>query len=145
MAAAYALPENFPFRDLILLCAFCVVVGTLILQGLTLKPLIGALGLSEESEVDQEVRSTNERLVKLALELLDGDTSDAAQLLRQELSFAGDETQPDRPAHEHLRSRVIVEQRKLLVQLRAQGDIGDDAFHEVEARLDIAELSVGVR
>ena len=33
LATAYALPPEFPHRDLALLCAFCVVVGTLVLQG----------------------------------------------------------------------------------------------------------------
>src|SRR6185369_674357 len=54
LAAAYALPTAtattpaFPYRDLILLCAFCVVVGTLVLQGLTLKPLIAMLHLRSD-------------------------------------------------------------------------------------------------
>ena len=38
LATAYALPAGFPHRDLALLCAFTVVVGTLVLQGLTLAP-----------------------------------------------------------------------------------------------------------
>ena len=36
LAAAYALPEGFPYRDLILLTAFAVVLGSLLIQGLTL-------------------------------------------------------------------------------------------------------------
>src|SRR4030095_5388191 len=40
LAAAMALPSGFPYRDLILLTAFSVVVGTLVIQGLTLKPLL---------------------------------------------------------------------------------------------------------
>src|SRR6185369_11412531 len=40
LAAAFALPAGFPGRDPILLAAFCVVLGTLVLQGMTLKPLI---------------------------------------------------------------------------------------------------------
>jgi len=43
LAAAMALPPEFPYRDLILLTAFAVVVGTLTIQGLTLKPLMRAL------------------------------------------------------------------------------------------------------
>ena len=51
LAAAYALPmassgsPGVPYRDLIVVCAFGVVVGTLVLQGLTLRPLINALHL----------------------------------------------------------------------------------------------------
>ena len=37
LAAALALPPAFPYRDLIVLTAFAVVLGTLVIQGLTLK------------------------------------------------------------------------------------------------------------
>ena len=52
LAAALALPDGsgaggFPYRDLIILCAFCVVLSTLVIQGLTLRPLLGALGLKD--------------------------------------------------------------------------------------------------
>jgi monovalent cation/hydrogen antiporter len=40
VAAAMALPDAFPYRDLLVLASFCVVLGTLVLQGLTLKPLM---------------------------------------------------------------------------------------------------------
>ena len=40
LAAAMALPPAFPYRDLIVLTAFAVVLGTLVIQGLTLKPLL---------------------------------------------------------------------------------------------------------
>ena len=46
LAAALALPTTFPYRDLIVLTAFAVVVGTLVIQGLTLKPLLRALDLA---------------------------------------------------------------------------------------------------
>ena len=45
LAAAFALPESFPYRDLMLLTAFAVVLGSLVIQGLTLRPLIAALRL----------------------------------------------------------------------------------------------------
>ncbi len=37
LAAAFALPESFPSRDIILFAAFAVVLGTLVVQGLTLR------------------------------------------------------------------------------------------------------------
>lgn len=142
LAAAYALPVSFPQRDLILLCAFCVVVGTLVLQGLTLKPLILGLQLSDDAPIDREVHETRVHLARVGLGMLDGDSSLASQLLRYELNepLAGEDaavhTSPDR-----LRARIVAEQRRTLVALRADGQIGDEAFHELEARLDIAELN----
>ena len=51
LAAAMALPPAFPYRDLIVLTAFSVVLGTLAIQGLTLKPLLRALDLHDEDPV----------------------------------------------------------------------------------------------
>src|SRR4029078_3283646 len=47
LASALALPAGFPYRDLIVLTAFAVVVGTLVIQGLTLKPLLQRLKLHD--------------------------------------------------------------------------------------------------
>ena len=55
LAAAFALPESFPYRDLILLTAFAVVLGSLVIQGLTLRPLILALNFEEDDPVAREV------------------------------------------------------------------------------------------
>ena len=45
----------FPYRDLILLTAFAVVLGTLVLQGLTLRPLIRRLAMDDGDPVAKEV------------------------------------------------------------------------------------------
>src|SRR5262249_52270573 len=55
LATAFALPAEFPGRDLIVLTAFCVVLGTLVLQGMTLKPLIRLLRLESDRSVEREV------------------------------------------------------------------------------------------
>jgi CPA1 family monovalent cation:H+ antiporter len=66
LAAALAIPfvltngAPFPGRDLILLLTFCVIFGTLVVQGLTLKPLVGWLGV-----VDDHVADKEERLARL--------------------------------------------------------------------------------
>ena len=67
LAAALALPRAFPFRDLIVLTAFSVVVGTLVIQGLTLKPLLRALKLQENDPVGQEVRTARARALTAGL------------------------------------------------------------------------------
>jgi CPA1 family monovalent cation:H+ antiporter len=63
LAAALALPDGsngamaFPYRDLIVLTAFSVVLGTLVLQGLTLRPLVDALGFEDDDAIEGEVRA----------------------------------------------------------------------------------------
>ena len=50
LAAALALPADFPGRDLILFLGFCAILATLVLQGTTLGPLIRRLGVSEPED-----------------------------------------------------------------------------------------------
>jgi CPA1 family monovalent cation:H+ antiporter len=147
LAAAYALPVNFPFRDLILLCAFSVVVGTLILQGLTLRPLVLAMRLRTDNTVDDEVRVAKERLAKVAAEILDGDGSEVAEILRDEFLLPvadenGDTPESGKAVRNRLRAQVLAAQRQALVRMRATAEIGDDAFHRIEERLDWAEVNV---
>jgi CPA1 family monovalent cation:H+ antiporter len=59
---ALALPTSgfagspFPYRDLIVFTAFSVVLGTLVVQGMTLRPLINALHLEDDGWVERETR-----------------------------------------------------------------------------------------
>ena len=147
LAAAYALPEQFPHRDLILLCAFCVVVGTLIVQGATLRPLIHFMGLKDDDSVDEEVHSAQARLAQLAAEIIDGDASPTAHELRDEFvthhpADASGHADAARDERNRLRARILDAQRAALVRMRASAEIGDDAFHRIEERLDLSEVNV---
>ena len=70
LATALALPREFPARDLIVLSAFAVVVGTLILQGLTLAPLIKWLRFEPEQTFDSEVAAARLSLLDAAVDNL---------------------------------------------------------------------------
>lgn len=147
LAAAYALPHDFPQRDLILLVAFCVVVGTLVLQGLTLRPLILLLDLHDDDPVNREVRMACERVVRAGLQVLDDDQSQEAQVIRKELESQltelDDESRDLNELDEYseIRARVVAAQRRALLEMRSKDEIGDDAFHQVEAQLDVAEVN----
>jgi CPA1 family monovalent cation:H+ antiporter len=145
LAAALALPAGFPRRDLVLFIAFGVVVGTLVIQGLTLRPLMRWLGLEQDDAVDREVRLARQETTRAAAAAMDGpgNGSDISRLLRQiyesRLAGAGPENSAG-SAGEILR-RAVTAQRRRLVELRDDGTIGDDAFHRVEEDLDWAELN----
>jgi CPA1 family monovalent cation:H+ antiporter len=147
LAAAYALPSNFPNRDLILLIAFCVVVGTLVLQGLTLRPLILLLKLRDDDPVNREVQMACERVVQAGLQVLNDDKSKEAGVIRSELESQltelRDESKDINELDEYssARVRVVAAQRKALLEMRSNYEIGDDAFHQIEAQLDVAEVS----
>ena len=147
LATAYALPAEFPHRDLALLCAFCVVVGTLVVQGLTLRPLILALGLTSDCSVEREVRRAQDILALVALEILEADGTETARALQDEF-VTTEVTEIDAPhstareTRNHLRGRIVDAQRQVLVKLRATSEIGDDAFHRIEEYLDRLEINV---
>jgi monovalent cation/hydrogen antiporter len=149
LAAAFALPEGFPYRDLILLTAFAVVLGSLLIQGLTLRPLISALQLRNDDPVASEVARARAAAYRAALDEIDGDPSEEAEILRLEyrallLRAEGDPdggvASGELPA-DPLRRRAIGAARRSIIGLRESEDIGDDAFHQLEEEFDRAELS----
>ena len=149
LAAAFALPENFPYRGLLLLTAFAVVLGSLVIQGLTLRPLILALKLKDEDPVAVEVARARGIAYRAALEAIDADPSEEAEILRLEYRamLMRGEGDPDGgvPTSElpadPLRRRAIGAARRSILKLRRSEEIGDDAFHQLEEELDRAELS----
>jgi CPA1 family monovalent cation:H+ antiporter len=151
LAAALALPDGFPYRDLLLFTAFGVTLGTLVIQGLTLRPLLLWLDLRDDPPVDREVRLARVELAGAALAILDGEDGEEAETLRRELRAQREaaitaqdgEGRAILPQH-HLRRRALARQREALLQLRRERRIGDDAFHRLEAELDYSELATAV-
>ncbi len=56
LAAALALPTDFPYRDLVFFASFAVVLVTLAVQGMTLRPLLLWLDVRDDGTVEREVR-----------------------------------------------------------------------------------------
>jgi monovalent cation/hydrogen antiporter len=164
IAAALALPIGFPYRDMILVTAFGVVLGTLVLQGLTLRPLLLGLRLEDDGTVDHEVRLARVESLRAALgaaECCEGAETAALvrhryqlQLRRAEQELASEDgdgrrfpstpvTVEDAAVRDGDASAVRAAteaQRKRLFALRADGTIGAAAFQRVEEELDWAEL-----
>jgi Na+/H+ antiporter len=156
LAAALALPAGFAHRELILFTAFLVVLGTLVVQGLTLKPFLGWLGLEYDDSVDREVRLARVEALRAGAATL-GDQADtgATELLRRkylarlelaEARLNGEGSRADLPSepvrYAAAARAALAAERSRLTALRSDGTIGDDAFHRVEEELDRAELSV---
>jgi Na+/H+ antiporter len=157
LATALALPiggrAGFPHRDLIVLCAFSVVLITLVLQGLTLGWLIRRVGLRDDGAVEREIGLARAETARVALQLLDADSSSASQMLRREYEArlrsgeeqsagSGNSSVSAVVADQH---RLIAAQRQALLDLRSRNVIGDDAFHATEEELDLLELTTDPR
>ena len=148
LAAALALPARFPYRDLIVLTAFSVVLGTLVIQGLTLKPLLRALDLHDDDPVGREVKMARERALRAGLASFADDKSPVADAVRHEFAATLGHTEPEGDrndaapnAHTELHRRALKAARQAVVDLRATDEIGDDAFHRIEEELDWLEMA----
>lgn len=146
MATAFALPADFPGRDLIVLSAFAVVLGTLVIQGFTIGPLIKALKIEPDASFEREVSLARTAMMDAALSALETEHGDEAEAVRDEYRaarvMASDESQPQaKTAHDRLRATAIRAQRQALDALRASEQIEDDTYHRLEEEMDWAELN----
>lgn len=145
LAAALALPAELPFRDLLLTAAFAVVLGTLVIQGLTLGPLLRRLRMPQDPAVERETAAARAALARVALQVLEASDHPAAPQLRGEYWVHLREESQDAegraeiPPSHGVRLEIIAAQRRALADLRRRRAIGDDAFHAVEEDLDWAE------
>jgi NhaP-type Na+/H+ or K+/H+ antiporter len=152
IATALALPQNFPERGMLLFAAFAVTLGTLLVQGLTLRPLVLALDLDDDDPIDREVREARVATADAALAAISDETVEGIQALRAELeaerqvaglAYEGD-GRPTLPI-KALRAKALAARRQQLLEMRREGVIGDAAFHRIEEELDLADLAVAAR
>ena len=163
LAAALALPLTtdagapFPGRDLIQYLAFCVIVATLVGQGLTMPLVIRLLGLERDRTEETEENRARIRAAEAALarleELVEEDwvPSDAAERLRGLYAFrhgrftarhldedSGHEEQ--QAAYQRLRRELIEAERRTLVELRREGAIAVQVAQRIIRDLDLEDL-----
>jgi len=148
LAAALALPSEFPFRGLIVLTAFSVVLGTLVIQGLTLKPLLRALALHDDDPVGRELRAAREQALRAGLATVSDEQGAVADTVRQEFAAhlsqakdGDDEGNGRRSAHRELHARALQAARDAVLAMRSSEEIGDDAFHQIEEELDWLDMA----
>jgi len=150
LAAALALPEDFPYRDLVVLTAFAVVLGTLVVQGLTLKPLMRVLRLEDDDPVAREVEEARRRALEAVRAAVGDDASSTeARFVWHafEARLGGSEPGGGADGHSHDRGdrlfrSALEAARRVTIDMRARDEIGDDAFHRLEEDLDWMELGV---
>ena len=145
LAAALALPASFPQRDLVVLTALTVVLGTLVLQGITLGPLIRLLNFPRDATRDEEMLRARALLATAAMDALGDRDDDIAQAIRHELQadlsgsyMAG----RDLGGIDALRIDLIRTERETLRDMRREGIIGEEVFRALEQELDLREVTV---
>jgi CPA1 family monovalent cation:H+ antiporter len=164
LAAAISLPETlangseFPERNLIVFLTFSVIFVTLVLQGLTLPPLIRMLGLAaghaSDAEEEEEARRIITSTAIAHLEEARGhDVPDfdsvyddiARRYSRRLASLTKAGTEGEAMSNRELqRYRAILAEllpleRKTAVRLRNEGRINDEVLRKIEHELDLSE------
>lgn len=145
LAAAFALPAAFPQRDLVVLTAFAVVLATLVLQGLTLAPLVRLLGLDGEDGLERELARARGDLAGVALTMLESQDGEAAAHWRYRFAAVSASASTGAGALEARRALGLMalrRQRLRLEELRDQGRVGADAFLILQEELDFEEVSI---
>lgn len=163
LAAALALPvitdagAPFPHRAEIILISFSVIFATLVLQGLSLKPLIRVLHLQEGRELEQEEMRAREHAATAALTRLDKlageDWPIPEDLERTRIHYDqrlrrfapsskidSECTLEAAEAFKRLRREMLNAERIAVIELRNQGVISDEVLHRIEHELDIEAL-----
>jgi CPA1 family monovalent cation:H+ antiporter len=168
LAAALAIPlttdagDPFPQRALVIYLAFCVILATLVFQGLTLPVLIRVLGLEDDGIAAKEETKARIHAAEAALGRLDeliGEDwvrDDTAERLRGLYQFrrsrfaarfdAEDDGEIEERslAYQRLRRELLDAERQAVVALRRQGRINDEVMNRVQHDLDLEDARLDV-
>ncbi|MCU0886415.1 MAG: Na+/H+ antiporter [Rubritepida sp.] len=157
LAAAIALPLDFPERDLIIFLAFCAILATLVLQGTTLEWVIKRLGLvmpapadgiePEEAEVRHaaavamlgaiERRAQDLLYGPIAQDLLHEHRDRAGHLGR--VARGGGAAAAERAARRALRLEALDAARAVLLARQAGGALPEEIMTKLAQELDFEE------
>lgn len=160
LAAALALPltmagsSPFPNRNLIIFLTFCVIFSTLVLQGLTLRPMIKWFGIKPDDNEQRDEQEARLNLASSIIEHIEENYSLALsdevlnqiktkyeiriQRLRKDVDRHRLDEQQINEFH-RIQQELLDKERKFILQLRAQAKISDEAMRRIEYELDLEE------
>jgi monovalent cation/hydrogen antiporter len=166
LAAALALPLTadgapLPYREEIIVLAFAVILSTLVIQGLTLSPLIRRLRLDHDATLDEEEAHAREMATRAALARLDqverapwarrDQVERMRALYAQRLARSSPILQSADPSarqalagYRRLRHATLDAERQAVVALRNDGVISDEVLHRLEQELDVEAMRTGL-
>ena len=154
LAAVFLLPEDTPERSLLVLIAFVVTAGTLLIQGTTLPWMVRVLGLSAPDPAEDHLQEASvlQRASTAGLRALDetltGDEpADVVERLRRRTleraeaawERLGNSSEPPSLVYTRLREHMLGAERAEVVRIRDTGVVDHDVLREVMTVLDIEE------
>jgi Na+/H+ antiporter len=158
LAVALTLPARMPGRDLMLVCAFAIILVTVIAQGSSLGWLIRRLRPADEdppAPMDLPASEAAIARAKAAAAEIHAFAPDGTLLHPQLLEsyrkraeaterYAGDADtfMADIKPHFDVMLTAIAAGRAELIRLHRQGRIEDETLHDLERDLDLEELGI---
>lgn len=163
LAAALALPtvmaDGTPLlqRNFIVFLTFCVILVTLVVQGLTLPPFIRMLGLAGASGPDREEQAARRDVTEAALAYLEEAKRNANDseplyddLIRHyahrlaSIESDGKQTVSGREHRRYaeLSLEALRAERATAIRLRDEGKINDNVLRRLERELDLSESRI---
>jgi monovalent cation/hydrogen antiporter len=168
LAAALSIPEDVPARELIVFLTFTTILWTVCVEGLSLAPLLRALGVRDDGQGVREEDHARLLAAEAAITRIDelGEEAwvrdDTAQRLRAAYAFrrrrfaarmgevdgdgdgVGEDPDGRSLDYQRLVREILVAQRDALLRLRRQGRIGDATLRHIERDLDLEEARLDV-
>jgi CPA1 family monovalent cation:H+ antiporter len=163
LAAALALPltlpdgSAFPNRNLVIFLAFAVIFFTLVVQGLTLAPLIRLLGQGTDWSPMEEEQAAREAMARAGLieaerfSREEGVPPDIHDALRSEYEIRLKSAEPRQLAFTfadnlalRLRHAVVRAERRELIRLWREEVIGAEVLQSLQRELDFEEARLHV-
>jgi CPA1 family monovalent cation:H+ antiporter len=163
LAAAFSVPyslangASFGQRSMIVYLTFCLIVTSLVLQGLTMPSLIRLMAIDSTNDEEREERYARRRLVEDVLRYLNRrrvqerfELAVVTEMLsiyeRRLRALPMEELKGDEEGSRMQRDALLLEmlqiERESLIQLRNEAAISDDVARTIERDLDLLESHV---
>lgn len=163
LAAAFALPivlanrQAFPGRSYILFLTFCVILTTLVFQGLTLPVLIRWLGVKDDGVIESEEREARLRANEAAVDFVERKAleehfpdevmarvrAEYCDRIAQLEACCEERGNPSgevaTPIYQRLQAGALQIERQTIIALRNSQQINDEALRRIQRDLDLAE------
>jgi CPA1 family monovalent cation:H+ antiporter len=168
LAAALAIPLEtdggapFPERDLIIFLTFCVILATLLVQGVSMPALVRKLAVEDDGGAEYEENKARKFAAAAAIDRIDEVAAedwvhaDTAQRMRDLYDYRrrrfaarfddGDDGQLDERslAYQRLRRVALDAEREAILDLRRRGVINDEVWRRVERDLDLEDTRLEI-
>jgi Na+/H+ antiporter len=160
LAAAFVIPEDTEHREVLLLMAFTVVAGTLLLQGTTL-PLLARRfdvegpdpaedALARATLLQQASKAALEELERIEYDDVHGIVDTIQERLDQRnfaawerLGTVGDREAPSE-LYNRIRQAMIAAERRRVLEIRDAGSVASEVVEDVLLMLDVEESMLDV-